>query len=75
MMTGGWRGLWIICSIILFASFFLFWFLCPERGQMDAEVKPQYDKSELGLWKNFRTLIKVPRVWCLWVSTLRRGPR
>ena len=73
MMTGGWRGLWIICSIILFASFFLFWFLCPERGQMDAEVKPQYDKSELGLWKSFRTLIKVPRVWCLWVSDIAQG--
>ena len=27
---------------------------------MDAEVKPQYDKSELGLWKNFKALIKVP---------------
>ena len=68
LFTGGWRGLWIGCSIILFATFIVFWFACPERGQMDAEVKPEYDKSEFTFVKNFLALIKVPRIWTLWVA-------
>lgn len=73
MATHGWRGLWIVCAVILFATFFLFWFLCPERGQMEAEVKPTYDKSETGLIKNFLALVKVPRIWSLWVADIAQG--
>lgn len=73
MLTKGWRGLWIVCAIILFATFVFFWILCPERKQMDAEVKPEYDRSELGMIKNCLALIKVPRVWSLWLADIAQG--
>lgn len=73
MFTRGWRGLWVGCAVILFASFLLFWILCPERGQMEAEVKPEYDKKELGLIKNVIALVKVPRIWLLWLADIGQG--
>ena len=65
---GGWKTYYLVLGAIALVAALLILIFCKNRPNEDSEVPPNYTKEQTGLWKDFKALVRMPRMWLLWIA-------
>lgn len=67
-VLGGWKNYFILIGVLMLAVFVVFLLICKDRPNEDSEVPPNYQKKDTGLVKDIIALLRVPRLWFLFLA-------
>ena len=65
---GGWKTYYLVLGAIALVASLMILIFCKNRPNEDSEVPPNYTKEQTGLWKDFKALVRMPRMWLLWIA-------